>query len=68
MVSTDECCGFLRARGWMVASHNDYQQDYGTRTYWSFSKGNSFIDGDGTNDLEALLACVTAESGLTEYR
>lgn len=56
----------LRMNGWMVASHNDYpHEDSGkVRTYWSFSRGNQFIDGDGANDLEALCCCIIAVSGV----
>ena len=42
----------------MVASHNDYPTKDGARTYWSFSKGREFIDGDGKTDQEALERCL----------
>jgi hypothetical protein len=55
-----ELCEALRQRGWMVASHNDYPKDGRIRTYWSFSRGDQFVDGDGDGDYEALFCCLTA--------
>jgi hypothetical protein len=52
-----ELCDKPRVVGWLVASHNDYLVKGGTRIYWSFRRGNMFIEGDGTTDQEALEQC-----------
>ena len=52
----------IRAAGWTVAIHNDYQQDCLPHTFWLFTmKANMFPGGDGwyvmgegRTDAEAL--------------
>lgn len=44
----------LRARGWMVAVHNDYRLN-GTRfTFWLMSKGMFCAMGEGLTDADAI--------------
>ncbi len=44
----------LRAKGWMVVCHNDYRQNTLTHTFWSFSKGTTYVCGEGLSDADAL--------------
>jgi hypothetical protein len=49
----------LRAKGWLVGSHNDYTTAVGPRTYWMFTHScGVWIEGDGATDLEALMTCA----------
>lgn len=57
-VPETDLVALLRSEGWSVASHNDYPVSNGMRTYWSFSRANQFIDGDGRDDREALMGCL----------
>ncbi len=50
----------LRARGWVVAVHNDYALHGLPHTFWLFTRGNLCAKGEGTSD-EAALAQVLAE-------
>jgi hypothetical protein len=50
----------LRARGWVVAVHNDYRLDGELHTFWLFTKGDRCAKGEGTSD-EAALEAVVAE-------
>jgi hypothetical protein len=58
-------CDVLRSEGWMVASHNDYPASGEIRTYWSFCRGNQFIDGDGSDDEVALKSCIEKANRLS---
>jgi len=44
----------IRAKGWMVAVHNDYRQDGELYTFWLFTKGDRAVKGEGRTDTEAL--------------
>lgn len=44
----------LRAKGWMVVCHNDYRQNGTLNMFWSFSKGTTYVCGEGRNDADAL--------------
>lgn len=47
----------LRENGWMVVCHNDYHQSGAFMTYWSFSRGNDYVKGEGATDQLALEEC-----------
>lgn len=47
----------LRALGWSVAIHNDYTLNGEEFTFYLFTKGTSFIKGEGRTDIEALVEC-----------
>lgn len=57
-MNSQEIVNQLRSAGWMVCSHNDYPYQGVNCTYWSFSKGNQFISGNGVDDVEALNWCL----------
>lgn len=44
----------IRAKGWMVAVHNDYRQDGELCTFWLFTKGERAVKGEGKSDTAAL--------------
>lgn len=44
----------IRARGWMVAVHNDYRLDGKAHTFWLFTKDGRCVKGEGLSDKEAL--------------
>jgi len=44
----------LRARGWVVAVHNDYRLHGELHTFWLFTKGDHCAKGEGLSDDEAL--------------
>lgn len=44
----------IRARGWVVAVHNDYKVNGEPYTFWLFTKGNLCAKGEGKTDLAAL--------------
>ena len=44
----------IRARGWMVAVHNDYRLNGELYTFWLFTKGDRAVKGEGKCDAEAL--------------
>jgi hypothetical protein len=44
----------IRARGWTVAVHNDYQQGGTPHTFWLFTKDGRYLKGEGRTDHEAL--------------
>lgn len=48
----------LRARGWMVAVHNDYRLKGESYTFWLFTKDNRCAKGEGRTDREALARVV----------
>ena len=58
----------LRARGWVVAVHNDYKLAGKQHTFWLFTKGDRCAKGEGRTDEEALahvdlaVAAVEAEA------
>jgi hypothetical protein len=55
-----EAIARLRAAGWAVAVHNDYQQNGKPHTFWLFTKGNRCAKGEGRSDAEALEAATAA--------
>lgn len=44
----------LRAKGWMVAVHNDYRLGAELYTFWLFTKDHRCVKGEGRTDAEAL--------------
>lgn len=44
----------IRAKGWMVAIHNDYRQNGELCTFWLFTQGNRAVKGEGATDAVAL--------------
>jgi len=44
----------IRAKGWAVAVHNDYNLDGVPHTFWLFTKGLLAVKGEGLTDEEAL--------------
>lgn len=52
----------IRAKGWMVASHNDYRLNGKFHTFWAFvTPDGRFIKGEGESDYAALLNALDAE-------
>jgi hemerythrin len=51
---TAGCPDDLRAQGWAVAAHHDYQLNGGPHTYWLFTRGERCVEGEGRTDAEAL--------------
>lgn len=51
---TNSCPDDIRAKGWMVAVHNDYRLNGVFHTFWLFTKGSVCAQGEGLNDAEAL--------------
>lgn len=46
----------IRARGWMVACHNDYKWHGTLMTFWLFTHPNGqWVKGEGVTDEEALV-------------
>ncbi len=58
----EQALAALRARGWRVAVHNDYQLGGEFHTFWLFTHENGrWIKGEGQSDAEALSrACEDA--------
>lgn len=50
----------IRALGWTVAVHNDYRLGGAPHTFWGFSRGTSYVKGEGRTDAEALDAVRAA--------
>lgn len=50
----------LRAQGWRVAVHNDYEQGGVLYTFWLFTQRSSgrFIKGEGRSDRDAIRAAA----------
>lgn len=44
----------IRAKGWMVAVHNDYRLAGRLMTFWLFTKDGRCVKGEGNTDAEAL--------------
>ena len=44
----------IRAKGWMVAVHNDYRLKGEQHTFWLFTRDGRAVKGEGPNDIEAL--------------
>lgn len=44
----------IRASGWAVAIHNDYELNGDFYTFWLFTRGNQCAKGEGPCDLIAL--------------
>lgn len=44
----------LRAAGWLVAVHNDYNEAGSFATFWLLTKGSHFVKGEGATDWLAL--------------
>jgi hypothetical protein len=44
----------LRMADWMVVCHNDYRLNHELMTFWSFSRGNEYVRGEGKTDAEAI--------------
>lgn len=46
----------IRAQGWTVAVHNDYQEHKSARTFWlvTHKESGRFLKGEGTTDAQAL--------------
>lgn len=44
----------IRAFGWAVAVHNDYNLNGVKHTFWLFTKGDRNVKGEGLTDAEAL--------------
>ncbi len=53
----------IRARGWVVACHNDYYLSGLLHTFWLFTSNERAVRGEGRTDAEALNA-VRARLGL----
>jgi hemerythrin len=51
---TAGCPDDLRAHGWAVAAHHDYQLNGVPHTSWLFTRGDRFVKGEGRTDAEAL--------------
>ena len=64
LMSPFDLCALLREAGWMVCSHNDFDYEDRVRTYWSFCRGNQFVDASGEDDNEALMGCLVAARNL----
>lgn len=59
----------LRAAGWMVAVHNDYELRGRQHTFWLFKKGGRAVKGEGRTDALALRqarAAAAAEDALAQ--
>lgn len=54
----------LRARGWMVAVHNDYMLHGVLHTFWLFTRGNQCVKGEGRTDAAALAQVAAAIDAL----
>ena len=50
----------LRADGWAVAIHNDYNQNGKSFTFWLLTKGNRCVRGEALTDAEALAGIAAA--------
>ena len=52
----------LRAQGWRVAVHNDYEQGGALHTFWLFTNPltGRFIKGEGRSDHDAIRAAVAS--------
>ncbi len=57
----------LRARGWMVAVHNDYTRGSTRFTFWLLTRGVHFIKGEGVTDDDALHECIGQEAEIDGY-
>ena len=60
----------MRAAGWMVACHNDYEakDQASNRTYWMFTHPSGrWVDGDSATDVDALTACCD-KAGVNPWR
>lgn len=44
----------IRAKGWMVAVHNDYRLGGKFHTFWLFTKDGRRVKGEGVSDAVAL--------------
>jgi len=44
----------IRALGWVVAIHNDYQILQQPHTFWLFTKDGRAVKGEGSTDVIAL--------------
>lgn len=44
----------IRAKGWIVAVHNDYRLGGELHTFWLFTKHGRCVKGEGLTDAEAL--------------
>lgn len=44
----------IRARGWVVAVHNDYRKDGVPHTFWLFTRADRCVKGEGMTDAIAL--------------
>lgn len=44
----------IRAKGWMVAVHNDYRLHGELHTFWLFTKDGRCVKGEGLTDRQAL--------------
>lgn len=44
----------LRAKGWSVATHNDYRMGGVSYTFWLFTKDGRAIKGEGRTDDAAI--------------
>lgn len=53
-MNTESIPDDIRAKGWMVAVHNDYRLGWELYTFWLFTKGNRCVKGEGKTDAEAL--------------
>jgi hypothetical protein len=55
LTAKDDALEHLRALGWMVAVHNDYQLNGVFHTFWLFTHPDGrYVKGEGTSDCEAL--------------
>lgn len=65
-IGNPSSCDDIRAAGWSVSGHNDYQKDGKRHTYWSFARkvyGQAIgqeVHGEGLTDAEALNHVRTA--------
>ncbi len=52
--SLDAMLADLRARGWVVAVHNDYRLLGTHHTFWLFTRDGIALKGEGLSDVEAV--------------